>query len=218
MKIKVAIVDDHEVISVMLSDYINKSDRYEVAFTATNGKELLEELERVEEKPRLILLDIHMPVLNGYQTMLRLVEEHPDLKVIIFSMDDFKSSIIQYLNMGAKGYLFKGMSSPDLIIECFDSVLDKGSYFPSFITEKMLQDKNLIEELPQWKLTDRQMEFLKLATQSSLSYQEIADKMYLSIKTVENYQRTLFKLFDVKSRPALMLFVQKHNIFGYKRY
>lgn len=218
MKVKVAIVDDHEVISVMLADYINKSDRYEVLFTSNNGEELLNKLDSLEEMPGIILLDIHMPVLNGYQTMLRLKEEHPNLKVVIFSMDDFKSSIIQYLNMGARGYLFKGMSSPDLILDCFDSVLDKGSYFPSFITEEMLAEKNLKEEVFDWKLTDRQMEFLKLATQGSMSYKEIAEEMCLSIKTIENYQRVLFKLFDVKSRPALMLFVQKHNIFGYKRY
>src|SRR5690625_6201953 len=65
-------------------------------------------------------------------------------------------------------------------------------------------------------LTDRKFEFLKLATQTAMTYQEIADKMFLSIKTIENYQRGLFKKFGVKNRPALMLFEQEHNIIGYR--
>src|SRR5690625_5620268 len=117
MKNKVVVVDDHILISEILADYINSSDSYKVLFTATNGKELLHELANREEHPSIILLDIHMPIMNGFQSMLKLKERYPDIKVVILSMEDEESSIIQFLHLGAKGYLLKGMSSPEIIID-----------------------------------------------------------------------------------------------------
>ena len=82
---------------------------------------------------------------------------------------------------------------------------------PIYSTSKENFDKK-------WKITKRQMEFLELATQTPMTYKEIADTMYLSIKTIENYQREMFKLFEVKNRPALMLFVRENNIVGFKKF
>ena len=169
-------------------------------------------------KPEFILLDIHMPVLNGFQTMLILRDSFPDIHVVILSMEDLESSVIQYLNLGAKGYLLKGMSSPEVIINCFDKILETGSSFPSFVTQEMLSTRNIEVLSKKWELTDRQMEFLKLTTQTAMTYKEIADVMCLSIKTIENYQAALFKQFDVKSRPGLMLFVQEHSLFSFKKH
>lgn len=218
MKIKIAVVDDHVLISKILADYINTSNDYKVIFTATNGKELLQELDNREELPNIILLDIHMPVMNGFQTILKLRELYPDIKVVILSMEDEESSIVQFLHLGAKGYLLKGISSPDKIINCFDEVMEQGFYYPKYITPEMIR-AGMKEDLnKKWNLTDRQFEFLKFATQTAMTYQEIADKMFLSIKTVEVYQRELFKKFGVKNRPALMLFEQTHNIIGFRKH
>src|SRR5690625_2736306 len=218
MKIKVAVVDDHILISKILADYINTNDTYQVLFTATNGKELLQELDEREEHPSIILLDIHMPIMNGFQSMLKLKERYPDIKVVILSMEDEESSIIQFLHLGAKGYLLKGMSSPEIIIDCFDEILEHGFYYPKYITPEMIRAGKQDDLDRKWDLTDRQVEFLKLATQTAMTYQEIADEMFLSIKTIENYQRELFKKFGVKNRPALMLFEQEHNIIGFKKH
>jgi len=218
MKIKVAVVDDHILISKILADYINTNDTYQVLFTATNGKELLQELDEREEHPSIILLDIHMPIMNGFQSMLKLKERYPDIKVVILSMEDEESSIIQFLHLGAKGYLLKGMSSPEIIIDCFDEILEHGFYYPKYITPEMIRAGKQDDLDRKWDLTDRQVKFLKLATQTAMTYQEIADEMFLSIKTIENYQRELFKKFGVKNRPALMLFEQEHNIIGFKKH
>lgn len=218
MKIKVAVVDDHILISKILADYINTNDTYQVMFTANNGKELLQYLGEREEHPSIILLDIHMPVMNGFQSMIKLNELYPDINVVILSMEDEESSIIQFLHLGAKGYLLKGMSSPEIIINCFDEILKHGFYYPKYITPEMIRAGKQDDLDGKWELTDRQVEFLKLATQTAMTYQEIADEMFLSIKTVENYQRELFKKFKVKNRPALMLFVQQHNIIGFKKH
>lgn len=217
MKTKVVVVDDHRLISRMLADYINASNNYNVLYTSTNGKELLEKLDIGKELPDIILLDIHMPMMNGFQTMLILKELYPDIKVVVLSMENEESSIIQFLRLGARGYLLKGMPSPELLIECFDKIIGQGFYYPKYITEDMIdasKKKGLDKE---WKLTKRQMEFLKLATQTSKTYKEIAKEMNISVKTIENYQGDLFKQFGVKNRPALMLFVQKYNVIGFNK-
>lgn len=218
MKTKIVVVDDHTVISAMLADYINLSANYRVLFTANNGKDLLDKLSEAEEKPNIILLDIHMPIMNGFQTMQKLKESYPDIMVVILSMEDEEYSIIQFLNLGARGYLLKGMPSPEILIECFDDIMIKGFYYPKYITEEMLSADKQLEIKEQWTLTDRKMEFLKLVTQTSMTYKEIADEMYLSIKTIENYQSILFKQFGVRNRPALMLLVRKYNIIGFNKH
>lgn len=218
MKTKIVVVDDHTVISAMLADYINTSDNYHVLFTAKNGQDLLEQLEKSEVNPKIIVLDIHMPVMNGYQTMLKLNELYPDIKVVILSMEDDESTIIQFLHLGARGYLLKGQPSPNIVIECFDKLLEEGYYYPNYITPEMIKAGKKENFDKKWKITKRQMEFLELATQTPMTYKEIADTMYLSIKTIENYQREMFKLFEVKNRPALMLFVRENNIVGFKKF
>lgn len=217
MKAKVAVVDDHTLISKILADFINASEAYQVLFTANNGKELLQQLDGREELPQIILLDIHMPVMNGFQSMLKLKELYPDIKVVMLTMEDEETIIIQFLHLGAKGYLLKGSSSPEVIINCFDEILKHGFYYPKYITPKMIRAGKQDDLDEEWELTDRQMEFLKLATQTAMTYQEIADEMFVSVKTIENYQSELFKKFGVKNRPALMLFEQERNIIGFKR-
>lgn len=218
MKTKIVVVDDHTVISAMLADYINTSNNYHVLFTANNGQDLLEQLEKSEVNPKIIVLDIHMPVMNGYQTMLKLNELYPNIKVVILSMEDDESTIIQFLHLGARGYLLKGQPSPSIVIECFDKLLEEGYYYPNYITPEMIKAGKKENFDKKWKITKRQMEFLELATQTPMTYKEIADTMYLSIKTIENYQREMFKLFEVKNRPALMLFVRENNIVGFKKF
>lgn len=217
MKTKIVVVDDHTVISSMLENYINASDNYRVLYTSSNGKELLQKLDEGGDLPSIILLDIHMPVMNGFQTMLKLKDSYPDIKVVILSMEDAESSILQFLHLGARGYLFKGMPSPKVIIECFDKILNQGYYYPKYITEEMIHAGKRKVSDKQWKVTKRQMDFLELATQTAKTYKEIADEMNLSIKTIENYQGEVFRQFGVKNRPALMLFVQKYNIVGFKK-
>lgn len=218
MKVKVVVVDDHTVISAMLADYINASERYHVLFTASNGKKLLNKLEETIDLPYIILLDIHMPVMNGYHTMLELKKLYPEIKVVILSMEDEETSIIQFLHLGASGYLLKGMKSPSIVLDCFDKLLEQGYYYPKYITEEMIRAGQQKDLSKQWVLPSRQMEFLKLATQTAKTYKEIAEEMSISIKTLENYQSALFKHFNVKNRPALMLYVQKFNIFGFKKH
>lgn len=219
MKTKIVVVDDHRVISTMLANYINASVNYRVLYTSSNGKELLEQLDKGEELPSIILLDIHMPVMNGFQTMLKLKEFYPDIMVVILSMEDSVSSIIQFLRLGARSYLLKGMPSPEKVIKCFDKLLEQGFYYPKYITNKMINaSKKRGLDKQQWKLSNRQIEFLKLATQTSKTYKEIANEMNVSVKTVENYQGELFKQFGVRNRPALMLYVQEYNIIGYKKH
>lgn len=219
MKTKIVVVDDHRVISTMLANYINASVNYRVLYTSSNGKELLEQLDKGEELPSIILLDIHMPVMNGFQTMLKLKEFYPDIMVVILSMEDSVSSIIQFLRLGARSYLLKGMPSPEKVIKCFDKLLEQGFYYPKYITNEMINaSKKRGLDKQQWKLSNRQIEFLKLATQTSKTYKEIANEMNVSVKTVENYQGELFKQFGVRNRPALMLYVQEYNIIGYKKH
>src|SRR3569623_2015832 len=104
--IKVALVDDHALLRNGLASVINNSEGYEVVFEADNGKHFIELLKK-EQKPDIVLLDITMPEMDGFETAQWIKAHQPDIKVLVLSMMDNDASIIRMLKYGAKGYILK---------------------------------------------------------------------------------------------------------------
>lgn len=213
-KINIAIVDDHELFRHGIANIISNFDEYSILFEAGNGKELMLQLNK-GILPSIIMLDINMPEMDGFETALWLKKNHPDIKILALSMYDTENAIIRMLTNGAKGYIFKNSSRQD-VRAALDSVAKQGYYFSEIVTSKLVHALNNFGEIGKQDngilgLNDREIEFMKLAC-SELSYPEIAQKMFVSPRTVDNYRDTIYERFDIKSRVGLVMFAIKNGI------
>lgn len=210
--IPIAIVDDHTLMSKALENMIAENPKYHVVMNQPNGEDFIAELKNVSELPAVVLMDINMPYKNGIETTEWLTEYHPEIKVIALTMEDDEKVLIRMLKAGAKGYLLKDMQ-PSILFQAIDTVFEKGSFYTDFVAQKLLKvqtedtkNASLLSDLK-----EREKEFIKLAC-SELTYKEIADKMYLSPKTIDGYRDSVFVKLEIKNRVGLVLFALKHNL------
>lgn len=207
----IAIVDDHQIVSEAIAGLINALPQFNVLYEVRNGKELLQKLANKKNVPDLILLDINMPIMNGFETASWLHENLPEVPFVALSMNDDDESIIKMLKLGAKGYLIKDIDSDELLI-ALDEVLKKGFYYTDLVTSKLLYNLNSDNpakgKLPQLK--DKEMEFIRLAC-TEMTYKEIAETMFVSPKTVDGYRDDLFQKLNVKNRIGLAMYAIKQG-------
>lgn len=207
----IAIVDDHQIVSEAIAGLINALPQFNVLYEVRNGKELLQKLSNKKNIPDLILLDINMPIMNGFETAAWLQENLPEVPFVALSMNDDDESIIKMLKLGAKGYLIKDIDSDELLI-ALDEILKKGFYYTDLVTSKLLHnlssDASPKGKVPQLK--DKEMEFIKLAC-TEMTYKEIAETMFVSPKTVDGYRDDLFQKLNIKNRIGLAMYAIKQG-------
>ncbi len=201
----VVVVDDHELMAKALSGLIQRFDEYEVLYEVYNGKDLQSRFE-LKTIPDLVLLDINMPVMDGYQTCLWLKNNFPEVRVLALSMNDKEDAIVKMLRNGARGYLLKDCK-PTELKQALDALVSKGYYYNEFITGQLI--KSLNPELPfdpvvKLGLNDRELQFIRLSC-SDLTYTEVADKMCVSPRTVDGYRESVFEKMNVKSRTGMVI-------------
>lgn len=214
MKRTIALADDHVLLRNGLANLLKDLD-YQVVAEASNGKELLDKLQ-AGITPEVVLMDINMPTMDGYETTLWIKRNYPNIKVIALSMYDDEAAIIRMLRNGAKGYILKD-SDPSELKAAIHAVLTKGFYHSEMVTGKLIHTINHLDE-PEGSavkdtigLNEKELEFLKLAC-TEMTYKEIAEKMYLSPRTIDGYRDALFEKLDIKSRVGLVLFAIKNGI------
>lgn len=212
-KIKVALADDHVLLRNGLAA-ITTSLGYNVLFESSNGKEFINMLDS-NNLPDVVLMDLSMPEMDGFDTALWLKRNHPCVNVLALSMYDDEDSIIRMLRNGAKGYILKE-SNPHHLQQAIESVFTKGYHYSEMITGKLIHSIKAID----WAesstkntlhLSERETEFLKLAS-TEKTYKEIAREMHISPRTVDGYREGLFEKLQVKSRIGLVLFAIKRGI------
>lgn len=211
-KIKIAIVDDHKLVSKALESMVSYHPNFEVVMNCFNGGDFLDALKNAEKKPEVVLMDINMPMKNGIETTIELTENFPQIKVIALTMEDDENMIIQMMKAGAKGYLLKDMP-PETLFDAIDTVHKNGIFYTDVITQTLTKIKTEKQSVNSTHngLKDREAEFVKLAC-SELSYREIADKMSLSPRTIEGYKESVCAKFNVKTRVGMVLFAVKNNL------
>ncbi len=210
----VALADDHSLIRNGLANLIDTFDGFKVLFQAANGQEFIEAL-KPRSLPDIVLMDINMPKKDGYDTTKWLKEIHPEIKVLALSMYDNESAIIRMIKNGACGYILKDAEPSDLR-RALNEIVQKGYYHSELVTNQLVKiirqggsddDSKLSAE----KLNEREIEFLKLAC-TELTYKEIADKMFLSPRTIDGYRDALFEKLKAKTRVGLVLYAVKNGI------
>jgi len=210
----VALVDDHELLRTGLAAIINSFEGYKVILEANNGKHFFEKVDP-KNSPDIILLDITMPVMDGYDTSGWLKANMPKAKILVLSMLENDTAIIRMLKNGARGYILKD-SKPMVFKEALDNIRDSGYFINDLVSNKLMQYINHEDVFDNDKhtmsnLTDNELIFLKwICTEKT--YKEIADEMFLSPRTIDTYRDNLFRKLDVKTRVGLAIFAIKNGI------
>jgi two-component system, NarL family, invasion response regulator UvrY len=215
-KIKVAVVDDHKLFRDGIAELIRGFSDYAVMIEADDGRDFINQVSETN-MPDIVLLDINMKVMDGFETAQWLRKNHPAIKILALSMYENENAVISMLRFGVRGYLLKDIRKQELEA-ALSSIVKKGYYYTEMITGKLIHAISTGDESrpgASYKdlsaLNAREIEFLKLAC-TELTYKDIADKMCLSIHTIDGYRDALFEKLHIKSRVGLVLFAIKNKI------
>jgi DNA-binding NarL/FixJ family response regulator len=205
---KIAVVDDHELVRESLVEIINQYPGYQVLFEAANGRDFIDQLNP-EDLPWLVLLDVKMKEMNGFETVQWIRQHHPQIHILILSMLDDKFTIVRMFHLGVNGYLLKSSRLEELK-KAFNDIRKKQIYINDTTIRYLPEILNTIEEpINEYEtaqsLSEREKDFLKwLCSEKPLK--EIAAEMNLSPRTIDGYRDSLFQKTQTRSRSGLVLF------------
>ncbi|MCB8964249.1 MAG: response regulator transcription factor [Bacteroidales bacterium] len=199
------IVDDHKIFRESLAFMLANQGNIQVVAQADNGREFLELLKI--SKPDIVLLDIEMPVMDGVEATRQAVLLYPDIKILILSMhkdEEFYSSMI---DLGVKGFILKESDSSE-VKKAIDEILDGNLYFSQDLLVSMIKKRKDVKNID---LTQRENEVLALIAKG-LSNSEIADKLYISARTVEKHRAELLLKTESKNSISLVVYAIKNGL------
>lgn len=211
--IRVLIADDHVIVAESLSILIDTMDDIEVVGTANNGWQVLTFLETNDVD--IVLTDLHMPLMNGIETTIRVREKHPKVRVMLLTMSEEVAVIKEALVAGVDGYIMKRAERKELE-RAIKTVASGQKFFSEDVVMRLAQmpnqntangKDNVAENTP---LTPREIEVMRLVIQD-LSNAEIAEKIFINVTTVETHRRNLMKKIGVNSPLGLMRWAMKNG-------
>ena len=205
-RIKVLLVDDHQIIIDGLKSLLKNSDEIIVVAEANNGREALRILDILEID--VVLMDIDMPVLNGIDTLKEIGKQSFGVKVIILSMHNEAGMIKSLMSIGANGYLLKSCAQEELI-GAIRKVASGQSYFSTEVTLSLLNTAQ--SNQPIELLTERETEIIKLIAEG-YSNKEIGSKLFISHRTVDTHRTNLMKKLDVGNIAGLISYAIRNGI------
>jgi DNA-binding NarL/FixJ family response regulator len=211
MTYSIVVVDDHLLIAKAIASIVEDFRDFNVLYEAENGQALINQFKQRKNIPDIVLLDISMPVMDGFETAAWLKEQHPEVLVMALSVQDDEEALVKMIKLGARGYLHKNVHPAELEKALY-ALVNKGMYYPDWATSKVfLKIAHTGEKVSDIKLSAREIEFLQHAA-SELTYKEIAEKMFCSPRTVESYRDSLFEKLDLKTRIGLVLYAIKTGL------
>ncbi len=210
-EILVGIVDDHTMFRQGIRSILSENEDIKIVFDAPNGS-IMKEKIAAHPLPHVVLMDITMPQVNGYDATRWLKQNHPSVKVLALSMFEEDEPIIRMLKCGAGGYILKESTAADLVF-AIKTIAENDYFLNNLVTGKLI--RSLQEEIKTPNiasdLSTNEIRFLELCC-TEFTYKEMASEMNLSVHTIDNYRDALFDKFDLKSRTGLVLFALKNNI------
>lgn len=212
-KICVAIVDDHTMVRQGLKQILELEDDITVIAQASNGEEAIN-IARTEQ-PDVILMDINMPGMNGLEAIKEMKDEKISSKIIVLTIHEDRDYLFKTLHMGAEGYVLKD-ADPNILIEAIRSVNSGQSYIQANMTKELVKEfkrvtHNNKEKSKPNNLTSREIEVLELIAEGMIN-REIAQKLFISEKTVKNHISNIFKKLNVSDRTQAAIYAYKNNI------
>ncbi len=213
MKHTIVIIDDHVLIANALASIISNFKQFEVLYTCEHGMDFQEKL-KLKPVPDVVLLDISMPVMDGFETAKWIKETHPKTLIMALSMQEDEQSLIKMIKNGAKGYMLKNVHPLELE-KALNGMLKNGHFFPDWAASKVFTSigEDTFDANSKLNLSEREIEFLRY-TVTEMSYKEISEKMFCSPRTVENYRDSLFEKLELRTRVGLAVFALKNGYGG----
>lgn len=217
---RIVLADDHALVRDGIRSLLETETDLEVIGEASNGKEAIELVEKVD--PDLLIIDIRMPVMNGIDAVEILTKSNSRVKSIILSMHDSEEYILKAISAGANGYLLKDTDKTEFI-KAIHTVREGGKYFSGDISnvlvnnllspKKPLSKKEKSSNLGDniFDLTNKELQVLELVL-SGLTNQQISEKLKNSKRTIETHRFNLMRKMDVKNLIDLSKKAQKHQL------
>lgn len=209
-KIRVMIVDDHELIREGLKQLLELDGDIEIVSEAGNGAECLEKLKRID--PDVLLLDINMPGQSGIEVLQKIRARNMNTKVLILTVHNEAEYLVKAVDIGVNGYLMKDSSSGELKKAIY-SVMNNENYIQASLTP-LLNSRLVARDIDKEKLeslTRREKEVvIKIA--NGMSNKEIANHLNISERTVKNHISNIFKKIDVSDRTQAAVFAIRNNL------
>jgi len=215
-KIKIAVVDDHSLFRSGLVKLIQSlGTKYKVILEAENGRDFLDKLDE-EDLPDMALVDISMPIMDGFKTVTELQKIHPLIKILIVTMNDDEFSLIRMMKLGVRGYINKDIE-PHELKNALSEMETKGFYYTDQLTDHLINAIKypITKSKNKGPLSKKELYFIQLAC-SEDTYDKIADTMRLSSKTIDGYRSSVFEKLNVRSRVGLVMYAMKNGLVDVK--
>ncbi len=212
-KIRILLVDDHAILRAGLRAILNAEADIEIVDEAGDGKEAVAKAEKL--RPDVALMDISMPVMDGLEATRRIQQSCPEVKVLVLTVHDNEEYLFQVLEAGGSGYVVKKSADTELISAI--RAVHRGEAFLSPMATKMVIGGYLhgmgIEGAKQnyTNLTIREEEVLKLITEGYTN-QEVADRLIISVKTVESHRAHILDKLELHTRADLVKYARTHGM------
>lgn len=210
-KIHILIADDHSIVREGLKQLLELEEDFEVVGQASNGMETIEKVK--ELNPDVLLLDINMPVMNGIKALKKLKEDDIDTKVIILTIHEDREYLLETMQIGASGYILKDSDSASFFKAIRDAYNGE-SYIQPKLAAELIKEFNRPRSLrnkSENELTQREYEVIALIAEG-LNNKDIADRLFISEKTVKNHVSNIFRKINVSDRTQAAIYAYKNNI------
>ncbi len=212
--VKIALADDHKIVRDGIKTMLESQPEIDVVAEASNGNELLEKLE--DTLVDLVIMDISMPKKDGIQATKEVKEEHPNVKVLALTMSNDDLHIRQMIQAGASGYIMKSAGRQDLK-NAIETIMSGKHYFSDEATQSIMMDlvkgKGKSTTMDAVHITDRELEILELIVQE-FTNQEIAEKLFISSRTVDAHRRNLLQKTGARNTAGLVKYAFQHNLIS----
>ncbi|GGK35472.1 DNA-binding response regulator [Yeosuana aromativorans] len=209
MKIKILLVDDHQILRDGIRNVIERSTTMEVIAEAKDGREAIKLCNQL--KPNIVIMDIAMEGLNGVEATKRIVQENPETKVIALSMHSSKRFVLGMLKAGAYGYLLKDCDSDELI-KAIKTVSINKKYIAQNISDVILSEF-ISGQHEEMILTPREKEILQLIAEGKSS-KVIGEILFLSSKTIDVHRKNIMDKLELYSLPELTKYALKTGLIS----
>lgn len=205
--IKILIAEDHQMFRKGIVALLNNYENFEIIGEASNGEEIIALTNQL--LPDLILMDVHLPVISGVEATSKILSEYPSMKILGLSSEAKEEEVLRMIRAGVKGYVLKDTTINELV-QAIHTLVNGNTYFSNQVSDFMLSRLNTTEkDIRSFKdgsrqtLTDREAEILRYITEE-MTNKEIADRLFISPRTVETHRRNLIQKLKVRNTVGLV--------------
>jgi DNA-binding NarL/FixJ family response regulator len=207
--VRVMVVDDHPVWRDGVKNDLEASGRAVVVAEAADGGEAIE--RAIEVMPELVLMDLNLPTVRGVEAIRRIVEQSPHVKVLVLSASGEEADVLEAVKVGASGYLLKSATATELADAVTRVRAGEPVFSPSLAALVLGEFRRMSAAATEPGLTARETEVLKLVAKG-YTYREIGDKLFISVKTVQNHVQNILTKLQLSKRYELMRYAIQRGL------